>query len=151
MAEKMEKVWNITDHPNTKVREQALVIFGQTVLPGSYVKVPASRLKNAHKLKKEIAAQMAHVGAEPPADYAGAKTPVALTLPKTHARARFTPKTGAAKVTPAAPDMNKTADALKKPDAPAPKAEAQPTSVAPAEASAETAKEPKGRNGGHRR
>jgi hypothetical protein len=95
MVDKMEKVWNISDHPNTKVPAQNLVLFGKVVMPGQYVKVPASRLARAHKLEKDVKDMLAFVGDQPPADYLTAKEPPSVSLPGGASRARFVPGTAA--------------------------------------------------------
>lgn len=97
----MKKVWNITDHPKSKVPASVLMLFGKRVLPGRYVKVEDSQLKNAHKIQKDAAAGLVFVGDKPPADYAAKKTPARARLPKDHVRpqvAKVAKKAAAPKV-----------------------------------------------------
>ena len=69
----MKKIWNITDHPETEVETRVVVVFGQKILPGGYIRVEDEQLVNAHKLEKDIAAGLVSVGDEPPAGYLIAK------------------------------------------------------------------------------
>ena len=112
-------------------------------------------VKQHSRLMSPLVWDLAHVGNQPPASYLQAKEPEPLKFPDGHQRARFDPKLHASEVTPAAPDMTKTAEALEKAKAPkAPEAavekKAEPAPE-PAPAPAEAAEEPRGRNGGKRR
>jgi hypothetical protein len=64
-----ERVWNISDHPKTKVLAQAVMVAGQTILPGRSIKVPLDRMENPKKLQKAVDAGLIVVGEQPPADY----------------------------------------------------------------------------------
>ena len=67
------RVWNITDHPETKCSARTTMIFGRSVAPGKYVTIEDDLLKGAHKLNKDAAARMVHIGNDLPADYVAAK------------------------------------------------------------------------------
>jgi len=69
------KVWNISDHPETDVEAQNLFLYGRSVAPGRFVRVPDEALKNPRKLMKEVAAGLAHLGETPPEDYLKARKP----------------------------------------------------------------------------
>ena len=82
----MKKVWNITDHPGSKVSPSALMLFGKRVMPGRYVKVDPSQLKNAHKTMKDIESGLVYIGDKLPDSYTAAKGMAHARLPKGHVR-----------------------------------------------------------------
>jgi hypothetical protein len=81
------RVWNISDHPATKVVSRMITIFGQPCAPGRYVLVNDEQLKDAHKLDQDVAAKMLYVGDQPPADYVAAKATPRAPFPKGASRA----------------------------------------------------------------
>jgi hypothetical protein len=82
-----EKVWNITDHPQTDVKVQNLMVAGKAVLPGQAVKVPLEVLEDAKKLQQLVEAKMVHIGSQPPADYLAAKESLRAVIPAGASRA----------------------------------------------------------------
>jgi hypothetical protein len=66
----MKKVWNITGMPGGPPA-RTLMLFGQSVRPGRYVKVDDDLLKNAHKTKKNEESGLVHVGDKLPKGYPG--------------------------------------------------------------------------------
>lgn len=85
------RVWNISDHPATKVEARTVTIFGRPCAPGRYVLVSSEQLKNARKIEAEVAAKMLHVGDQPPEDYVRAKSVPRAPFPKGAARAHGKP------------------------------------------------------------
>jgi hypothetical protein len=85
----MERVWNITDGPNPKVKSQTMVVLGRVLKPGRAVQVDAERLKTATKVHAEVALGHLHIGPNPPADYLAMKKP-----PRAVADARLVGKDG---------------------------------------------------------
>lgn len=68
-----ERLWNITDHPNTPLPPEDFVVFDQRLRPGRYINVPTEVLDESEKLKRDVAAGILYRGYEPPADYLAAK------------------------------------------------------------------------------
>jgi len=66
----MKKVWNITGMPGGP-SARTLVLFGQSVRPGRYVKVDDGLLETAHKTKKDAKAGLVHIGDKLPKGYPG--------------------------------------------------------------------------------
>jgi hypothetical protein len=71
---KHHRIWNLSDHPDTKVRAEALVVLGRTVRPGHSIVVTGVELEAADlKLRREAGALLIHVGDQPPDSYLLAK------------------------------------------------------------------------------
>lgn len=81
IEKKTTKVWNTSDHPDTDVESQNIMVMGKQVLPGAAIKVPVERMQNPKKLQHMVSLGMAHIGDQPPDDYVAAKSIVRVKLP----------------------------------------------------------------------
>ena len=68
----MVKVWNITD---ANGKGQNRMVLGKTVKPGRAVNVDEARLAKAHKVHRDVDAQLLYIGPRPPAWYLAKKKP----------------------------------------------------------------------------
>ena len=66
----MKKVWNITGMPGGHPA-RTIMLFGQSVRPGRYVKVEDDQLKRAHKTKNDAELGFVHIGDKLPKGYPG--------------------------------------------------------------------------------
>lgn len=84
---KFERIWNVSDHPNTKVQQQTLVILGHTVLPGHSVVIPSDLVDAADlKLEREQELGLVYIGDQPAIDYQLAKGMIRVPSPPDSAR-----------------------------------------------------------------
>lgn len=94
----MQRIWNITDGPNSTVKPQTMLVLGKILRPGRAVQVEMSRLEDAKKIQAEVAAGRLYIGHQPPEDYQAMKKP-----PRAVADARLVDANGKAQGSPIKP------------------------------------------------
>lgn len=115
----MTKIWNISDGPNPDVAPQNVMVMGKLLKPGQAMSVDEANLKTAHKVRKEAASGILHIGKKAPPDYLMMKHPEHRKLAPGVARSQGAPKAPAPATAKAEP---------KKEEAPkAPEMEAAPS------------------------
>jgi hypothetical protein len=109
------KIWNISDGPNPDVTPQNVMVMGKLLKPGQALMIEEGKLKNAHKVKKEAAAGLLHIGKKAPADYLMLKHPEHRKIPPGATRSQGKKKTPAA-APPPPKEVKEEVKELPKPD-----------------------------------